>query len=341
MMAGRSEEAIRIGRDALAIAEELGLHERRAHALNTLGMSQVDLGDPDGIRNLEQAVAIAVEHNSPEASRAYGNLAEAVSTYGGDLTRAFELRAEGLSVAQRFGLAHDSHFFRAELAVEHYWTGRWEESLKLADDLLSRAETGAPNYMDAMCWLMRARIGLARGDAEASRDAANALEIARLVKDPQVVYPALAFCARAMLEGGRAAEGASLASELLASWSERPETMLASHLQSFVDAAVVLSALGRGADLVEIAGNAKAQTKWIEGAKALVAGDFRRAAEIYEQAGSRPDEAFARLRAAEALIAEGNRPEGDRELQKAISFYRSVGATAYLREGETLLARTA
>jgi class 3 adenylate cyclase/tetratricopeptide (TPR) repeat protein len=341
MMAGRSGEAIRIGRDALAIAEELGLHERRAHALNTLGMSQVDLGDPDGIRNLEQAVAITVEHNSPEAPRAYGNLAEALSNYGGDLRRAFELRAEGLRAAQRFGIAHDSHFLRAELAVEHYWTGRWGESLELADDLLSRAETGAPNYMDAICWMVRARIGLARGDAEAPSDAANALDIARLVKDPQVVYPALAICARAMLEGGRSAEGASLAGELLASWSVRPETMLASHLHSFVDAAVVLSAVGRGADLVEIAGKAKSQTKWIEAAKALVAGDFRRAAEIYAETGSLPDEAFARLRAAEALIGGGRRPEGERELQRALAFYRSVDATAYLRQGEVLLARTA
>jgi class 3 adenylate cyclase/tetratricopeptide (TPR) repeat protein len=341
MMGGRSEEAIRIGRDALAIAEELGLHERRAHALNTLGMSQVDLGDPEGIRNLEQAVAIAVEHNSPEASRAYGNLAEATSNYGGDLTRGFELRAEGLRAAQRFGIAHDSHFFRAELTVEHYWTGRWGESVELADDLLSRAETGAPNYMDAMCWLVRARIGLARDDADASRDAANALEIARLVKDPQVVYPALAFCARAMLERGRTAEGASLLGELLMSWSERPETMLASHLHSFVDAAVVVSALGRGADLLEIAGKAKSQTRWIEAAKALVAGDFRRAAEMYAETGSLPDEAFARLRAAETLIGEGRRPEGDEQLQQALAFYRSVDAKAYLREGEALLARTA
>jgi hypothetical protein len=144
-----------------------------------------------------------------------------------------------------------------------------------------------------------------------------------------------------MLEGGRTAEGASLAGELLASWSERPETMLASHLHSFVDAAVVLRAVGRGADLVEIAGKAKSQTKWIEAAKALVSGDFRRAAEIYEEAGSLPDEAFARLRAADALIADGRRAEGDRELQQALAFYRSVGAAAYLSEGEALLARTA
>jgi hypothetical protein len=117
--------------------------------------------------------------------------------------------------------------------------------------------------------------------------------------------------------------------------------MLDSHLQSFIDAAEALRALGLGPELIEVAANAKRQTKWIDAAKAFVSGDFLRAAEIYAETGSLPDEAFARLRAAEALIARGNRAEGDRELQRALAFYRSVGATAYLREGEALLARTA
>jgi hypothetical protein len=58
-------------------------------------------------------------------------------------------------------------------------------------------------------------------------------------------------------------------------------------------------------------------------------------------AGSLPDEAHPRLREAERLIAGGRSSEGDEELQRALAFYRSVGATAYLREGEALLARTA
>jgi hypothetical protein len=72
-----------------------------------------------------------------------------------------------------------------------------------------------------------------------------------------------------------------------------------------------------------------------------VQGDFGRSAEIYEEIGSLPDEAFARLRAAEALIREGDRAQGDEQLQRALGFYRSVDATAYIRDGEALLARTA
>jgi hypothetical protein len=83
------------------------------------------------------------------------------------------------------------------------------------------------------------------------------------------------------------------------------------------------------------------QTTWIPAAKAFVLGDFQRAAEIYAEIGSLPDEALARLRAAEALIGDGSRAEGDVELQRALAFYRSVDAKVYLREGEALLARTA
>jgi hypothetical protein len=80
---------------------------------------------------------------------------------------------------------------------------------------------------------------------------------------------------------------------------------------------------------------------WIEAATAFASGAFLRAAASYKETGSLPDEAYARLRAAEALIQDGRRPEGDCELQRALAFYRSVDATAHLREGEALLAQTA
>jgi hypothetical protein len=78
---------------------------------------------------------------------------------------------------------------------------------------------------------------------------------------------------------------------------------------------------------------------WRQG-RSLPYGEGVRA-EIYAETGSLPDEAFARLRAAEVLIGEGRRAQGDQELQRALAFYRSVNATAYIREGEALLARTA
>ena len=48
-----------------------------------------------------------------------------------------------------------------------------------------------------------------------------------------------------------------------------------------------------------------------------------------------------RLAAARLLVEQGRRAEADEQLGRALAFYRSVGATRYLREGESLLAAAA
>ena len=69
---------------------------------------------------------------------------------------------------------------------------------------------------------------------------------------------------------------------------------------------------------------------WLDAAKAFVAGDCIGAAELYAEIGSVPYEADARLRSGRAD-----------QVRRALDFYRSVGATRYIREGEALLAATA
>jgi hypothetical protein len=62
---------------------------------------------------------------------------------------------------------------------------------------------------------------------------------------------------------------------------------------------------------------------------------------MYEEIGTRPLEAFTRLRAAAQLVVAGRRAEANEQLAKGLAFYRTVGATRYLREGEILLAKSA
>jgi hypothetical protein len=78
------------------------------------------------------------------------------------------------------------------------------------------------------------------------------------------------------------------------------------------------------------------QTLWTAAARAYAHGDFIAAAEILHQTGSRPEEAEARLRAAEQLVSLGRRAEGDAQLQAALEFYRSVGAARYVRDCEAV-----
>ncbi len=57
--------------------------------------------------------------------------------------------------------------------------------------------------------------------------------------------------------------------------------------------------------------------------------------------GALPYEADARLRAAEDLVREGRRAEAEAELERSLAFWRTAGATAYVREGEALLTASA
>jgi hypothetical protein len=50
---------------------------------------------------------------------------------------------------------------------------------------------------------------------------------------------------------------------------------------------------------------------------------------------------IAWLRAAEQPIEGGRRAEGEPELERSLALWRSPGATAYVREGETLVAASA
>lgn len=55
--------------------------------------------------------------------------------------------------------------------------------------------------------------------------------------------------------------------------------------------------------------------------------------------GSVPDE--ARLRAGQALLAEGRRAEAGGQFERALSFYRAVGATRYAGQCEQVFTDTA
>jgi hypothetical protein len=102
--------------------------------------------------------------------------------------------------------------------------------------------------------------------------------------------------------------------------------------------ASALASLGHGEMLLEAGAHARTRTPWLEAAVAVAGGNYREAAELYARIGSLPDEADARLRAAAMLVSQARRREAEAELNLAFDFYRRVGAEAYVREAEGLLA---
>ena len=82
-------------------------------------------------------------------------------------------------------------------------------------------------------------------------------------------------------------------------------------------------------------------SRWIDAGRAFASGDYTEAAARFAAIGSKPEEAFAHLRAAESLLERGERTAANAALGRALAFYRAVGATRFVRRGEALLAASA
>src|SRR5262249_53285076 len=65
MLAGEDEESIRIGEQALAMAEELGLEAIKAGALINVGSARSALLEDEGIETLKRGVEVARAANVP------------------------------------------------------------------------------------------------------------------------------------------------------------------------------------------------------------------------------------------------------------------------------------
>jgi class 3 adenylate cyclase/tetratricopeptide (TPR) repeat protein len=333
-IAREDERAIAAATEALGIARSVGLRELEASALSMIGLSRGWSGDLGGRDDVRRSIEITEEIGSHLSAHCYGMLAD-LECQVGNLAAAFELQGHAREHAERFGHAGFVRWLAAERVGQDYWIGRWDEAVGTADSVIAEAEAGVPNFMEGYCRATRGRIRLARNDvAGALADAEQALEFARVAEDLQMLYPALAFSARAEMTVGSLARGADLADELLALWTSKVDSYPASAWA--VDLACALEPIDRGAALVDAARSVRTPTRWLDAAVALLTRDFRAAADGFSVIGSLPDEAFARLRGAQALFRAGRAADAQAELKPAVAFYRRVGADTYLSEAEAL-----
>ena len=205
--------------------------------------------------------------------------------------------------------------------MDRYWRGDWETALARVDEFMAEVEAGSSHYQEPACRWVRVCIALARGDLSgADEDSARNVDLAREQKDLQVLAPALAQRAVALIALGRSAEVSDIVDELLA---------LPLHY-SVVHRSRVGADRSRPRRRIRTAGGGQPLDP-VALRRARDRGrTFEAAADVLAEMGDVADEAYARLRS-------GN----DDQVQRALAFYRSVGATRYIEEGEALLAATA
>ena len=335
---GEPKEGLRIAREALALAEALQLEELQVHALTTIGMSKTHLGDVTGSTvDLERAFELALAASSPQAASIANSLAGA-AVFSLDLRRMAHLFDEGLLIAERLGDGSRIRWLRGQQVFGTLALGRWDEALRVADEFIAECEAGSPHYLEHSVRRRRAMIRAARNDVEeALVDVRRAVAVARDAKDPQALLPALDECALLLETHGYPDEARELIQEAIelartyphaAAWGLCPGILFSRTVTVFES------------ELREVIALAPAGP-WQDLAFVSLDRDFVRAAEIWAEAGALPWEARARLRAAEELIQAGRRAEADEQLEQALAFYRSVGATFFIRQGEALLAMSA
>jgi tetratricopeptide (TPR) repeat protein len=333
-LAGEPVEAIRVGTEALTMAERFGLVEVQAHALNNVALAHAHTGDEDlAVASLERAAQLAESATSPETGRAYLNLGSVVAGLG-DMARAAELWTASREVAERFGVERELRFIRGLEVWLAFVEGRWEECRALCDEFVTECERGEGHYLEANVRGVRSLLRLAADDPDgAIADVEALLPLARATHDPQVRVPCLASATSVYAELGRDDVARELAGELVA--------VLGPGDHSLVWTAVGVVSLADRLDIrpqleASVAG-VYTNSRWIEAIRLGLAGSFGEMAEVLEEIGALSFASRARLAAADELLQRGSMADADVQARRALGFYREVGAHRYVREAEALL----
>ncbi|MFY9579057.1 MAG: AAA family ATPase, partial [Gaiellaceae bacterium] len=341
LVARAFEDAARLAAEVLVVAEPLGLDQVRASALNTRGVARVNLGDEEGIADLEASLALALSGTFVfDILRGYNSLAYVWELLG-DVRRSQESSVESLRVTERLGTRVLSRTTLSDAMAGYFVLGEWDDALRLAEELIAEVEAGEPHWREDTCRRVRGEIRLARGyETGALADSERAVELARAGEAE--LTDQLASRAYMLLEIGAAGRASSVLDEIFRMANQMSVGGYLHHL-FHIYIAYLAHALGREDEalaLIEELSRTRPRTRWVDTAFDLLHGDLVAAADRCAEIGALFWEARIRQAAAEALAQGGRRTEADLQLRQALKFYRHVGATHYVRETEALLAAT-
>jgi class 3 adenylate cyclase/tetratricopeptide (TPR) repeat protein len=325
MLSAELSAAAELATEAIELAEQLGIDRIAASALATRGAARDDASD------LERSIELAERAKSlTQLARGLNNLAE-LRIRNGDIAGAMPLYERArLEAEQNGAVAHVIWAATQEMSM-YIVGGEWDRALEIADRFLVEIESGKPHYLEVDLRKTRAAIRSASGDlAGAVADVDRALDAARARKEPQVLVPTLAAYAAVHLDEGRrdlAQHALDEALEICRSLEDHYYSLAVSLFLPALD-------LGLGAEFAAVFDRGDDVDLWTAATIAGWRGDLASAAETFGAGGTLWFEAETRLRLAA-------RDHDLAELNRALAFFRHVGATRRVREAEALLAATA
>jgi DNA-binding CsgD family transcriptional regulator/tetratricopeptide (TPR) repeat protein len=370
-MSLRPEEAIRRSEEASAYARAVGARAEEAKALRVLAGGLAALGQPDRAITLAlEARAIAEDMDDAETVIGTYLAVTFVLKLVGRERDALEKAQQGYQRAHELGLERATGSFVANtLAINLLDTGRWTECERLTRELLAGDRWGAFNLHNAL-----GRLLSRRGEFAAAREQLNlalrlsppffsdwawlglaelALYEGRHDQAAAAVAQGLRWCKKRDPEGTLPDLSSPWYSLALRLEAERAEQAAARHAPGEVAearrrATPVLAALDRlatarapQAHYPPVAAHLQAaQAEWSRLEGRSDPGRWRAAAAAWERLEHPYDAAYARLRQAEALLAErGSRLLAEQVLRSAYRTAVTLGAEPLRHEVELLAQR--
>ncbi|HET8527747.1 MAG TPA: AAA family ATPase [Gaiellaceae bacterium] len=317
---------------ALPLASRFGAAELEAGLLATQAVMRMTDGDLDEARELNERTVAIAPTGTPPVLRALGNAA-VVEFTAGNVDAARRCTEVAKEAARRVGDRPMLRWLDGHAADQYVCLGRWDEALSVVDAGFAGSSVYSSHYQGDSTLLLKGMILVARGDVAAAlaiRD--GALTRLREGADLQMNIPIRARSAWISLVAGDEPAAAALADELLDAVERGP------HRAPAIDAAtaVVFARVGRGDRWSQIA-RRFVVTKRSRAARLLLAGSVVESAEVWATV-SPFDEAVARLYAAHELAGAGRGREAALQLQRALAFFRAVGAAKIVGDANALLA---
>ncbi len=201
MLAHEHEACMASGMPAVNLARRLGSVEVLSHALNNVGSSLIEAGDPAGREMQQESLSLALDHNLHEhAARAFTNLATC-SIHVRDYEFARRWLDRGINYCYERDLDSWGVYllaYRARLFAE---TGRWSDAEADARKVLRTAGTLVVAKIPALTTL--GLIHARQGKDDAARILDEALALALPTVENQRLVPVRAARAEHALLQGR------------------------------------------------------------------------------------------------------------------------------------------
>ena len=349
MSSGASREAIAAADRALTLADQQGLPVP-GRALGYRGISRCNLGDLDGLTDMEQALDLLTsEGEGRDAAVLQHNLAitrgnlegSAAAITGFEQARVF---------AEARGLTEVAQIARVGSVTAFVQTGRFDEALTQTDLLLPLLRASGDRLAEAELLATQAVALVDRGE-DATEPAAHALQIARDTGEPIYLTAAARGAVPALLATGDTVAARTLLDEIANTPNHNDPEWYARGLPALARAAHTLDDPGLlarlAADVPNTLPTQQHALATVHAIQTEQAGDHAHATTLHADAAQRWEQFTHVLEQAHTLLAQGRclthtgDPNADLPLRQARALFEQMGARPRIQECDTLIAQVA